>query len=666
MPMRPRAALAAALLIAAAAQAAPPQLELDVVLDPDTRLLRVEATLPAGHIATVALFEGLRITTATLDGRPVVAQAGAIAHGVREWRLASTTPAGQRLHIAYEGKLPPLDRSADHRRVLRALPPMASIEGSFLPAASAWYPSPGELFTYRVRLSLPFGQRGLVAGDLTDERISAEADERTIAAFEMRAPTDGIDLMAGPYVVSERVVERANAGALRLRTYFTPAVRALAKDYLDDSQRYIARYSKSVGPYPFASFSIVASPLPTGFGMPTLTYLGEAVLRLPFIRATSLGHEVLHNWWGNGVYVDYRGGNWAEGLTTFMADYAYKEEASADAAREMRLGWLRDFAALPPGTAKPLTAFRSRAHGADAATGYGKAAMLFVMLRDLIGAAAFEQGLRRFWAMHRFREASWDDLRAAFDSASGHDLSVFFGQWLERADAPAPRVVSARATRTEIEVTLEQNAPPYTLRVPLEFDGADGSLAEIVELSRNRETVRVSVSGSPSTVRLDPELRLWRALDPRMLPPILRQWILARAPRYALVTDADDISVAAQRLAKRLFESPARRVDLADAGDGPLLIVGSHAEIDATLARLGLPPRPSEIAGRGSAQVWTIPRAPSDTPIAVVAARDAASLEALARPLPHYGSQSWLVFDGRRALARGVWPLRAPVTAIEK
>jgi hypothetical protein len=90
------------------------------------------------------------------------------------------------------------------------------------------------------------------------------------------------------------------------------------------------------------------------------------------------------------------------------------------------------------------------------------------------------------------------------------------------------------------------------------------------------------------------------------------------------------------------------------------------AEIDAALARLGLPPRPSELAGRGSAQVWTIPRAPNDTAIAVVAARDAASLEALARPLPHYGSQSWLVFDGRRALARGVWPLRAPATAIGK
>jgi aminopeptidase N len=48
---------------------------------------------------------------------------------------------------------------------------------------------------------------------------------------------------------------------------------------------------------------------------------------------------------------------------------------------------------------------------------------------------------------------------------------------------------------------------------------------------------------------------------------------------------------------------------------------------------------------------------PDGVPIAVVSARDAGALRALLRPLPHYGSQSWLVFEGSRALARGVWPI---------
>ena len=140
---------------------------------------------------------------------------------------------------------------------------------------------------------------------------------------------------------------------MRLRTYFfrdLDATAGLADGYLEDTRRYLERYGDEIGAYPYTEFSVVASPLPTGFGMPTLTYLGADVLRLPFIRATSLGHEVLHNWWGNGVYVDYAQGNWSEGLTTFMADYAYKERESAEAAREMRQGWLRDFAAVPAGS----------------------------------------------------------------------------------------------------------------------------------------------------------------------------------------------------------------------------------------------------------------------------------------------------------------------------
>jgi hypothetical protein len=55
--------------------------------------------------------------------------------------------------------------------------------------------------------------------------------------------------------------------------------------------------------------------------------------------------------------------------------------------------------------------------------------------------------------------------------------------------------------------------------------------------------------------------------------------------------------------------------------------------------------------------VWTAERG-NGAPLTVVEARDEAALAALARPLPHYGRQSWIVFDRPTALARGVWPSR--------
>ncbi len=650
-------ALAAGVLTAASVLAATPRLELEVTLDPGTRRMEAAAQLGAPRDGRFALHRSLVVTGASVRGKAVGFEMTGSAGALRFWRVAAA--AGAPLRIDYSGVLPTLDPALDYRRVLQALPPMASPAGSFLHAGSGWYPQPAPLFSYRVKLSLPGAQRGLVPGRLEEEHLPVRPQGRYRAVFEFEHAAEGIDLMTGPYEVRETRVARPHAEPLRLRTYFYPDLGPLAEGYLEDSARYIARYEKEIGAYPFSGFSVVASPLPTGFGMPTLTYLGAQVLKLPFIRATSLGHEVLHNWWGNGVYVDYERGNWSEGLTTFMADYAYKEDASAQDARAMRLAWLRDDAAVPAGEQQSLAVFRSRAHGAAAAVGYGKSAMVFFMLRDRIGADAFGRGIRRFWSAQRFRAASWDDLRRAFEQSSGRPLNTFFAQWVERAGAPELRVESAQARpgdgEPKLEVTLTQSAPPYELRVPIEIEAPGGAQTRIVELDHRRQTVEMALAAVPEALRLDPELRLWRVLEPAELPPILRQWILAPAPRLALASPA--LRSEAMTLAERMFENAAKPIALEEARRGaqPVLLVGLHPDIDQALVELGLPPRPGQLADRGSAQVWTIRREAVGPPVAVVSARDAGALLALLRPLPHYGAQSYLAFDGSRAIERGIW-----------
>ena len=97
--------------------------------------------------------------------------------------------------------------------------------------------------------------------------------------------------MIGPWIVRESIMPRAGNGSVRLRTYFfrdLDATPRLADGYLEDVRRYIERYSAQIGAYPFSAFSVVASPLPTGLGMPTLTYIGAQVLKLPFIRVSMI------------------------------------------------------------------------------------------------------------------------------------------------------------------------------------------------------------------------------------------------------------------------------------------------------------------------------------------------------------------------------------------
>jgi aminopeptidase N len=630
-----------------------PHLDLDLRLDPGKKTLAAAATLTLqADSLDIRLLPTLKLTGLAIDGQkqPLPPRTDGAVH----LTLAGTGP--HKLRLSYQGTLAPLP-DLDHREVLAHLPPMADVRGSFLPAGSGWYPDPGVPFSYRLRLQLPAGQKGLVPGTLVRE---SEHDGYR-AEYVFAQPAEGIDLMAGPYEVKERLISRPDQPPLRLRTWFHADMADLAPAYLDDSARYLARYSERIGPYPFDAFSVVASPLPTGFGMPSLTYLGRDVLRLPFIRATSLGHEVLHNWWGNGVIPDLATGNWSEGLTTFMADYAYKEDQSEEAAREARLGWLRDLAAVPESQDTPLTAFTARHHGISSIVGYDKAAMVFLMLRDQIGAEAFDRGLRLFWQRHRFQRAGWSDLEHDFAEAAGRDLGAFFRQWVQRAGAPRLRLTQAHWAHGNLDLVLEQSGQPYQLRVPLRL-WIYPQQVETRWLEVKESTTRASLPAPKlvQAVDLDPDYRLWRRVAQDHFPPILREVFVAPRAGLLLAGADGDLAQAAAALAERLLDArpePLRATGSGLPGSEPVLIVGQTEQVDILLASLGLPPPPPQLAVPGSARVWAA-RDGAGRPYAVIAIRDGEALRALLRPLPHYGRQSWLVFDAGRAIGKGVWPPR--------
>lgn len=571
----------------------------------------------------------------TLEGRGLLSVPASRAAEISlasQFTIDSRREHGGRIEIRWHGRL---------------------AQTALLRGDSGWYPRlPGELASYRLTLDVSGGQVGIAPGTLLEEtRDGAHYHAR----FDFPAPAETIDLMIGPYRVEERMHKSVSGKMLRLRTYFHPEIAALAPGYLDSVAKYIDRYERRIGEYPFAEFSVVSSPTPTGLGMPSLTYLGIDVLKLPFIRATSLGHEVLHDWWGNGVYPDYGRGNWSEGLTTFMADYAYREDRGEEVARAARLGWLRDISAVPAGQDEPLTAFRSRTHETSQIVGYRKAAMVFFMLRDMLGAHAFNTALREFWRAYRFRVAAWSDLQHAFESVSGRDLEPFFSQWLTRRGAPRVRIASARAEPKgrgwQVHATLVQDVPAYRLRVPVVIDGAT---TRVLDFSEAKTDFTIETKARPHEIALDPELRVLRRLGPDEAPPVLRAVMVASQPGVATLTDA--LRVPAQKLLREFFDHAP--------GDGsPNLVIGSHADVDAWLAREHLS-RPVEIAGKGTAQVWTVPR--PGPPLAVVSVRDADALAALLRPLPHYGGESYLAFDGSKAIARGVWPARPQTVRVAR
>jgi len=555
-----------------------------------------------------------------------------------------------RIDFDMRGKVPARDQENT-----RELTSSSAADGVYLPGYDGWIPHPaGRLMDYQLVVSVPSAQRAVVTGKLVDEQLS---DGAYRASFTGSQFTEAPSLFAGPYQLRERQWQ-----GLRLRTYFHAELAGQADAYLEAAEGYLERYQNTIGDYPYADFHIISAPLPVGLGFPGLTYVDRRIVPLPFMRSRSLAHEVLHNWWGNAVTVDYASGNWAEGLTTFMADYGLERDKGDAAARAMRVKWLRDYSALPAARDRPVRDFRSKQHQAAQVIGYNKVAFIFHMLSLEIGQQAFDDGIRAFWRARRFARASWQDLQVAFEQAAGRRLDWFFRQWLDRAGAPRLSLGSHRVDtvdggyRTRIEIL--QPVPGYRFGLDVALTTETGTERRRLFIEDRLTRLEWITPSKPGAIQFDPQSDLFRRLQTSETPPILRDVTLNPATVTLIASEQPAFAQSAQTLAGQLLDSAPHFLQPGQSREPtqPLLLITSADRLAGQLERLQLQV-PGEFADVDfGAVAWTA-RLANNTPVLVVSAQSTAQLQALLRPLPHYGGQSYVLFDDGRAQSRGIWPL---------
>ena len=340
-----------------------------------------------------------------------------------------------------------------------------------------------------------------------------------------------------------------------------------------------------------------------------------------------------------------------------MADYALVEMAGDAEAREMRRGWLADFAVLPTAQDRPIVSFVVRGHAASQVIGYCKGAMLFVMLRDEIGVPAFQAGLRRFWREQQFQVAAWSDLQAAFEAEAQRPLDVFFRQWLERTGAPQLTLRGVERTQAGlVRFTLTQLAPPYQLAVPVLIETVNRAEHHLVHLDTAEQNYALRPAARATALHIDPDYHLFRRPSLQEVAPIIRGLIVAPNAVTIIAGAESAVAEAGRDLATGLLEAGWRPSELAKAMEAkvPVLLVGTTSAVVDALVRAGLPARPNRLGDRGTARVWTI-RYSGDVPLMVVEGQDVDALRQSVAAIRHHGVSSYLVFEGSRVVDQGVW-----------
>ena len=545
-----------------------------------------------------------------------------------------------------------------------------SSEGTFLLPGAGWYPALHDsMATFRLQVRAPAGYKAVTAGRRLAQGTRAGV---STSVWDIKRALHGLSLSAGSYVVRERDVQ-----GIAVSTYFFPEDDHLAERYLEKTANYLDLYMDLLGPYPFDKFAVVENFFPTGYGFRSYTLLGRTVLRLPFILETSLGHEIAHAWWGNGVLVDHERGNWCEGLTTYVADHLYKERSSPEEGRAYRLNVLRDYAALVPQEEDlPLEAFTHRFSPSTRTVGYGKGAMVFHMVRRLVGDEAFWKGLKAVFREKCFQKATWDDFAIALGSSSGSNLKPFFRQWVTRPGAPTLALENVRTTEDPqgwtVTGVLTQQRPYYDLEVSLRLEtGGDKKKTKISSTGR-KAFFTLRSDTRPERLVVDPHVDLFRRLDPSEVPPTVNgskgsKSLVAVVARSLLPKSRDGFSRLLEGLGQNktplLLEDEATPLRLKGHDVLYLGIPGRKALL-ATLPE-GLVISPDRFILNGVAY-----DAPEDALFTVLAhlpgddrrlvglflPLSAKAVPRAAGKIPHYGKYSYLVFRKGINEAKGTWP----------
>ncbi len=511
-----------------------------------------------------------------------------------------------------------------------------------------WYPLPEQPMLFHVRASLPDHFSAVMESD----NFPLKQQDNIVSA-DFSRPLTNIHLIAGPYLMQKRLVRKG----FYVYSMFFKEDQELADEYLKAAAGYLNRYEKEIGPFPYNHYVIVDNRLPTGLSMPTFTLLGQMVLRLPFIKNTSLGHEIVHSWFGNAVEVDYSQGNWCEGLTSFLADHAFREDKGEGVADRLE-SITRYLSYVHEDTAIPLADFTSAGHNqpmaeARRAVGYERGALLFYELREKIGDQAFRQGIRNFYTDNNGKYATWDDLRNSFESASGEDLKTFFLERLTRKYIPDLSVEDIRIEHGNDKIMLtfnllQNSKKPFSLLVPIRIKTMAKTSSVICRITKAKERISIPLVRLPLEFTVDPEHAFLRQLTMEEFPAVWSRF-LGSEKRLAILakeSERDLYRPFLDTLGENNLEiTLASKVTNRELGeDSDLLFLGTKQAPSRAL--FGLPKYPDN---GFTLDVHRNPLNRKHVAVLVSSSEKAQTL-AIAGKINHYGKYSYVEFiNGRNA-----------------
>lgn len=176
--------------------------------------------------------------------------------------------------------------------------------------------------------------------------------------------------------------------------------------------------------------------------------------------ATVIAHELAHQWFGDLVTMKWWDNLWLNESFANMMEYV-----AIDALEPNWKIWeMFQTSEVPAALQRDATDGVQSVHVMvndpaeidalfDSAIVYAKGSRMLVMVRALLGDKALREGLKNYFAAHKYSNATGDDLWNALGKASGLDIGAIMHSWLEQPGYP---VVNAKVEDGKLVLTRKQ------------------------------------------------------------------------------------------------------------------------------------------------------------------------------------------------------------------
>jgi aminopeptidase N len=306
-------------------------------------------------------------------------------------------------------------------------------EGSYLLYVGRWFPVNAysvNRFSATMNITVPSDETVIASGKMSaPERQTGKV---TYSYVFDHASFPGT-VIAGPYSVQPTTAVGAD-----IAIYLKPGHESLAASYGETAGKIMGFYSEIFGPLPTSHLSLVEIGDDTvgGYTAPNVVAIASRGFTNP-VNYRLLSHEIAHLWWRclvspatpDDAFLD-------EGLAEYSkalyVEYAAGDAAFEDLMHETAVGALTHEEISPIAQAGQLHEFTPEYQSVV----FDKGAMVFHMLRWVIGDEAFHKTLRSMAEEYAWKTVSAQEFQHLAEKASNKELTYFFAQWVNSTGVP--------------------------------------------------------------------------------------------------------------------------------------------------------------------------------------------------------------------------------------